>query len=331
MNRLKGLSAAVLALLLLAACGSMNNGSTYPTGSTYPAGTTYPNAVSEIRGTVDSVDLNSRSIYLSNVSNYSTNLYPNSGNNSSNVRVYYDDRTTVSWNGTNYRPTDLERGDQVSVRVDRSGNQLLAESMNVLYNARGSMASSSPTSPSSPYGVSSVHGTIRSIDTYGRTISVDPGYGSYMTVNYASNTPVYFNNRPYTISDLEVGDQIDLRVSDLGGGRFNAQDITVTRSVNGAGTSSSQYSTMRGTVRFVDPSTRTISIDSPTWMTGFQTNPGSAMVIQYDPNVQVNYQGQLHPVNNLEPGDVIDVQVQRLSGGNYLAQSITLVRDVNAR
>jgi len=329
MNRMKGLSAAVFALLL-AACGSIgNNGSSYPSGSTYPGGSTYPTATSEIRGTVDSVDLNSRSIYLTNVSNYSTNLYPNGGGNTGSLRVYYDDRTTVSYNGTNYRPTDLERGDQVSVRVDRSSNQLLAQSMDVLYNARGSMASSGS---SAPYGVSSVHGTVRSIDTYARTISVDPGYGSYMTINYASNTPVYYNNRTFAISDLEVGDQIDAHVSDLGGGRFNAQDITVTRSVNGSGgTYGSQLSTIRGTVRYVDPSTRTISMDSPTWMSGFQTNPGSAMTIQYDSSAQVNYQGQLHPVTNLERGDVIDVQIQKLSGGNYLAQSITLVRDVNAR
>jgi len=36
-------------------------------------------------------------------------------------------------------------------------------------------------------------------------------------------------------------------------------------------------------------------------------------------------------VTNLERGDVIDVQVQKLSGEDYLAQNITLVRDVNAR
>ncbi|MDQ6800890.1 MAG: DUF5666 domain-containing protein [Acidobacteriota bacterium] len=322
---MKELSAAVFALLLTSACGMLNNGSSYPSGSSYPTNTT-----SEIRGTVDSVDVNSRSIYLTNVSNYSSNLYPNgSGNNGNgNVRVYYDDRTTVSYNGTNHRPTDLERGDQVSVRVDRSSNQLLAQSMEVLYNSRGSQASSGST----PYGVSSVHGTVRSIDTYARSISVDPGYGSYMTINYASNTPVYYNSRTYAISELRAGDQIDARVSDLGGGRFNAQDITVTRNGSGGGgTYGSQVSTIRGTVRYVDPSTRTISIDNATSISGFQTNPGSAMTIQYDSSAQVNYQGQLHPVTNLERGDVIDVQLQQLSAGNYLAQNITLVHDVNAR
>jgi hypothetical protein len=185
MNRMKQLSAAAFALLLAVACSSTNNG--YPSGTS--SGTSYPSGASEIRGTVDSVDLNSRSIYLTDVSNYSTNLNPGGGNN--NVRVFYDDRTTVSYNGKNYRPQDLERGDQVSVRVDRSSNQLLAQSMDVLHNTRGGMASTSP-----PYGAASVvHGTVRSIDSYGRTITVDPGYGSYMTINYASNSPRRFAGR----------------------------------------------------------------------------------------------------------------------------------------
>ncbi|HEY8132613.1 MAG TPA: DUF5666 domain-containing protein [Thermoanaerobaculia bacterium] len=313
--------AAVLALLFAAACTSTNN--PYPSG-TYPSGSTYPSGTSEIRGTVDSVDLNSRSIYLTNVTGYSNYLNPGGGNN---VRVFYDDRTTVNYQGRNYRPEDLERGDQVSVRVDRSSNQLLAQSMDVLYNARGGMSSSSPS-----YGSSSVvHGTVRSIDKYAGAITVDPGSGSYMTINYATNTPVYYNGRTYAPTDLQIGDQVDVRVNDLGGGRLSAQDITVTRSASGSGTYGTQYSTIRGTVRYVDPSTRTIVLDSPNWMSGFQTNPGTTMTVQYSPSLQVNYQGQLYPVTNLERGDIVDVQVQDLGGSSYMAQNIALVRNVNAR
>jgi hypothetical protein len=85
-------------------------------------------------------------------------------------------------------------------------------------------------------------------------------------------------------------------------------------------------------VNYVDPSTRTIVIDSPTRL-GFQTSSGTTTTttIQYNSSTQVNYQGQLYPVTNLERGDVIDVQVQDLGGTNYLAQSITVVRNVNVR
>jgi hypothetical protein len=317
MNRMTTLAAAAFALLLAAACTSSNN--------SYPIGTAYPSGTSEIRGTVDSVDLNSRSVYLTNVNGYGNNLNPGGRNN--NVRVFYDERTTVNYQGRNFRPEDLERGDQVSIRVDRSSNQLMAQSMDVLYNTRGGMSSSSP-----PYGTSSVvHGTVRSNDNYARTMTVDPGYGSSMTITYATNTPVNYNGRTYTPADLAVGDQVDVRVNDLGGGRLSAQDITVTRSTSSSGTYGSQYSTIRGNVRYVDPSTRTIVIDSPNWMSGFQTNPGTTMTIQYSPSSQVNYQGQLYPVANLERGDVVDIQVQDLGGSNYLAQNIALVRNVNAR
>src|SRR2546430_16621615 len=106
------------------------------------------------------------------------------GSGGSSVRVYYDDRTTVSYQGKNYRPEDLERGDEVTVRADQSGNQLIAQSMSVTYNARGGMTSGS--SSTIPYG-SAIHGTVRSIDTYNRTISVDRGFGSYLTVSFDAN------------------------------------------------------------------------------------------------------------------------------------------------
>ncbi len=311
MNRMKALAAAALVLLLAAACGSLGNYGGSPSGTT------------QISGTVDSVDTNSRSIYLINTSGNSNSLYPGGGGGG-NVRIYYDNKTTVNYQGRNYRPEDLERGDQVSVRVDRSGNQLLAQSMDVTYNARGGMASSS-----SPSGNNSVvHGTVRAIDNYARTVTVDQGYGSNLIISFSSNTPVYYNNQTYAPSNLQIGDQVDVRVTDLGGGRFSAQDFTVTQSMSSGGPYGSQYSTLRGTVRYVDSSARTIVIDSPTWMSGFLNNPSSTMTIRYGANAQVSYQGQLYPVTNLERGDVIDIQVQDLGGGNYLAQSITVVRSV---
>lgn len=321
MNRYKTLAAATFALLLLAACGSSGNGIGDIFGSGSGNNTAY-----DIRGTVDSVDPNNQSIVLTNVSGYNTNL--NTGGNGS-LRVYYDSRTTLNYQGKTYRPDQLERGDEVTVRVNQSGNQLIAQTMDVTYNSRGGMASSGTT-----YG-SVVHGTVRSVDTYRRTISVDRGYGSLMTVEYNSNTPVTFNGRSYSPADLEPGDEIDIRTSDLGSGRFGAQDITVTRTVNGIGSNgtygsstSSSISTIRGTVRLIDATNRTIEIDNSSWVSGFKTNTGTRFIIHYDPNTSVDYNGQLYPVTNLERGDVVDVQVQNLGSSNYLAQRIVLVKNV---
>src|SRR5258707_8947824 len=138
--------------------------------------------------------------------------YLNTGGGDS-FRVFLDNHTTLNYQGRTYRPDQLERGDEVSVLVDQSGNQLLAQSMDVTYNSRSGMASSSNGTYDSV-----VHGTVRSVDTYRRTISVDRGYGSTITIEYTSNTPVSLNGRTYSPRDLQAGDEIDIRTNDLGNG-----------------------------------------------------------------------------------------------------------------
>lgn len=321
MKTAKTIAAAVFALVLTAACGSSGIGDILGGGGTN-------NQAYDLRGTVDSVDLNSHSLYLTNVSGYTSNL--NTGGTSGNTaRVYFDNQTTVSFQGRTYHPEDLERGDQVTIHAAQNGNQLIAESMDVTYNAHGAMTSSA----SIPAG-SLIHGTVRSIDTSNRTMTIDRGYGSTLMVNYNANTPVYYNSRTYSPSDLDVGDEVDIRTSDLGSGRIGASDITVTRNVGGSGSSgtygtSTNVSTLRGTVRSVDTYNHLITLDSTSWLSGFKSSTsGNAMTVSYDTNARVDSNGQLYPITNLERGDVIDIQVSG-SSSNLLAQRITLVRDVN--
>jgi hypothetical protein len=243
MNRYKTLAAATVALLLMAACGTSGNsiGDIFGNGN-YPATS---NAAYQIRGTVDSVDTRGQSIFLTNVSGYNTNL--NTGRSDS-LRVYYDNRTTLNYQGRNFRPDQLERGDEVTVRVDQSGNQLIAETMDVTYNTRGGMASGSN-------------------GTYG---------------NPSSSYP-----------------------------------------------SSQQYSTIRGTILNVDTRNQTVELENTNWVSGFRTNNRSSrFVVRYDQNASVDYNGQMYPLTNLERGDVVDVQLQDLGSSNYVAQRLTLVRNV---
>ena len=317
MNRYKLLSVLSLSVLLLGACSTMDNGGIYGGGNSNPSNY-------EIRGTVDSVDLNSHSIYLTNVSGYNTSMLSGGGNN---VRVYYDDRTTVAYQGQSYRPQDLERGDEIAVRVDESGNSLVAESVTVTRDVTNGSVYGSDTT----YGTT-VRGTVRSIDTSRRTIEIDRGYGTNVMVEYDTSLPVYFNNQTYRVTDLERGDEVEIRGRDLGNSRYLAQDITVTRSISAGNTSgsSTQYSTVRGTVRSVDTARRTIELESASWISGFNTGAGSGsrMIFQYDTNVGVSVSGQLHPVENLESGDVVEVQFRNSNAATPFADRITLVRDV---
>lgn len=343
----KTLAAAAIALLFLAACGS-SGGLGDILGGTNSGNGTYNN---QLRGTVDSVDLQSSSIFLINVSQDSSML--SSGGNGNGVRVYFDNRTSVDYNGRSYRPEDLERGDQVSVRVDQSsGNRIYASSMSVLQDARNS-GGSYPSGGNYPnnggypsngsYG-SNVRGTVRNIDTSRRTIEIDStgGYNQSTRVEYDANTHVQYGGNSYRPQDLERGDEIDVRVRDIGNGRRVADNITVTRSISGGSGNngtygsgpSSQQSTIRGTVQYVDTNRRAIELSSVSW-SNFNRGSGSGgstIVVQYDTKTQVDVQGQAHPVSGLERGDVIDVQVQNTgSSNNYFAQRIYLVRDVNSR
>jgi hypothetical protein len=341
-SKFKTVTAAAIALLFVAACGSSGNSGL---GGIFGGGSNSGTANTEIRGTVDSVDLNSSSIYLINASSNTGSMLSNSGSGGGNsVRVYFDNRTAVDYQGRSYQPADLERGDQVAVRVDQSNNnRLYASSMSVLYDARsnGSYPSGSTNPNNGTYGAT-LHGTVRSIDTYRRTIAVDAGYGSSTTIQYNTNTPVYFNGGNYTPADLEVGDIIDVRGSNLGSNRYQAQDITVTRSISGTNSTNNNGtygqtngSTIRGTVISVDTNRRTIQLQGVNF-TGFDRNSqnGGTITVQYDTTTNVDVQGQLYPVTGLQRGDIVDVQVGSStynSNSNYFAQRIYLVRDINQR
>lgn len=318
MNFSKSLAVASLALLLLAACGSSGIGDILGGGNT--STDRY-----EIRGVVDSIDTSSHSIYLTNVSGY-TSMLSNGGG--SNVRVYYDNDTRVAYNGSTYRPEDLERGDEVSVRVDESGNSLVAEDVTVLRD----VTSGSSSYPSD--AMTTIRGTVRYVDTSRRTIEVDRGYGTTVFVEYDTATPVYFGNQTYRPADLERGDEIEIRTRDLGSGRFAAQDITVTRNVSGGSlpgsSSSASMSTIRGTVRSIDFDRRLIDLESASFISGFNSGAGTGtnvVTVHFDANAQIDVSGRMQSVSGLERGDVIEVRVTN-SGGQYWADRLYLVQDV---
>lgn len=310
----KYLFSGVLAslLVLTAGCGSSDIGDILG-GST-------SSSIREIQGVVDSVDLSSRSILLTNVRTHSASLADGGTGTGNTARIYFDNDTTVTYQGRTYRPEDLERGDEISARVDESGGRLIATSMNVLFDAAGT---------TTDRYASTLRGTVRHVDTSRRTIDIDRGtYGNLTTVEYDSNTEVMFGGRTYRPADLERGDEIDIAFRDLGNGRLLAQDITVVRSTSGTspGMASSE---LRGTVSYVNPNNRTIELSQASWAPQFTTGSGNTVVLHYDANTAVEFQGRTYAPTNLERGDVIDVQVRDMGAGSLLAQRIIVVRDVN--
>lgn len=227
----KSLVAASFALLLLAACGSSGIGDVLGGGNNN-------NQTYQIRGVVDSVDTNSQSVYLTNVSGYSTML--SNGGSGSTARVYFDNSTQVDYQGRAYRPQDLERGDEVTVNVDESNNQLLAQSMTVTYDASNNNSSSNYPNSNQQ---STIRGTVYSIDSSRHTMTLEStnwisGFqgntnsGSRVTVYYDNNASVDVQGRLYPISNLERGDVVDVRVYGSNSSSLQAQSIVLVRDIN---------------------------------------------------------------------------------------------------
>jgi hypothetical protein len=85
---------------------------------------------------------------------------------------------------------------------------------------------------------------------------------------------------------------------------------------------------VRGTVSYIDTNARRIDLDVAYINNLRNTNGGQRGSIYYDNNTRVVYQNNEYNVTDLERGDEIEVRGVN-DNGRYLAQTITVVRDVS--
>lgn len=252
---------ALVAAVLLTGCGSSGIGDILGSGSggSGSDGRYEParSSISDVRGTVERVDTRNRLIVVDGDA-YRNNLR-NSGSGDEIV-LYYDERTTVAHEGQTYRPQDLEPGDRIEADVDQSGDVLMAQRIDVLYDATSSGVSSGTGSTGTwddrndrndrdTLGTTEVRGTVLSVDTRNRMLEVErrsgygSGYGSnfdstggstgstsrygeVVRVYYDSSTIVEYQGRRYSPENLERGDLVEVEVDETGG-RLIAQEILV--------------------------------------------------------------------------------------------------------
>lgn len=219
------------ALLLLAACGSSGLGDILGGGGQASGAPPTTTSSADVYGTVSSVDTRNQRIDLT-MDDY------NSG--SRNVTVYYDSRTRVTYQNQQGNPSQLERGDRVSIRMINSGNQSVADLITVTQSVSGTGSyPSNPgrTSPSTATG--RVTGTINYIDTNARLINVNASYvtglrtsnNNTFSIYYDGRTRVMYQGQTYTPADLERGDQVEVTTYNSGNNQVVADTITVTRNV----------------------------------------------------------------------------------------------------
>ena len=92
--------------------------------------------------------------------------------------------------------------------------------------------------------------------------------------------------------------------------------------------SSTQSSDVRGTVAAIDTNARRIDLNVSYINNLRDNNNGQRGSIYYDNDTRVTYNGQSYGVTDLERGDEIEVRGVA-DNGRYLAQQITVIRDVS--
>lgn len=283
------IGAAVLALGFATACGSTGMGdilgspdTTNPTGA----------YSSQVTGTVDHVDTRNREIVVRASDAYRSNLR----NGGDLVAVAYDSETTVRYQNRDYRPEDLEPGDEVRIDVDRSGNQLVATDIAVTYDAT---AGSDRTASNDRYGTYDRYGNPDPNGTYDRDgRPIDRGTGNY------DRNGNYQPNGGYDRNGTWVG----TGNSGSGSGVFaNSRDL-------------------EGTVSRVDTRNRTLELTDPS---GRYAGNTGRVIVEYDPQTVVEYQGRRYDPGALERGDVVQLDV-RDSGGRLLADRVVVVADARS-
>jgi hypothetical protein len=101
-------------------------------------------------------------------------------------------------------------------------------------------------------GASVVAGTIRSVDTRSQQIALQQSNGQTVALGFDNQTRVVYQNRSYSVTALESGDQVSARVQQRQDGSYYTDSVQVTQPAAGSSTGSESLQSLQGTVRQVD-------------------------------------------------------------------------------
>lgn len=179
-SRSIGVAAAALVLLSTGAC-SAASGLGNVLGSVLGQG-----QGSQVSGTIQGVDTRNAQVVLAQP-------------NGQTVYLAYDNNTQVSYNNQNYSVTNLERGDQVTARVQQLQNGGYYTDLIQVDRSASNSTSTNGTS------VQSYQGTVRAVNQSQGWFSVDAGNGYTYQVVLANQLSRDDYNR---FNALRVGDYV---------------------------------------------------------------------------------------------------------------------------
>jgi hypothetical protein len=145
-------------------------------------------------------------------------------------------------------------------------------------------------------------GTIRGVDTRSQRISIQESNGQTVPVSYDNQTQVVFQNRSYSPTALENGDQVTARVQ-ANGNSYYTDYVQVDQSVSTAGGAASNVQLLQGTVRQIDRRNGLFTVD---------VNNSGTLTVSLPNNLSGN---DVNRFNSLRSGQFISFYGTYLSNG----------------
>jgi ribosomal protein L19 len=163
-----------------------------------------------------------------------------------------------------------------------------------------------------------VVGEVERVDLLDDEVLVRDRGGRVWRLRYEADTPVLFEGRQYRVENLEPGDTVRVEVREESGGTLVARRITVEQSVQerGAGTTRPPaVDEVVGEVVRVDRAELVVD-----------DGRGGTQRIGYSADTEVYYRGERYEVANLEPGDLVRVEVRRDRSGDRFTDYVVVTR-----
>ena len=162
-------------------------------------------------------------------------------------------------------------------------------------------------------GGGQVNGTVRSVNTQSRFLTLQQSNGQNVDLQYDNQTRVVYQNQTYSVTSLDPGDQVSARVQQLQSGAYYTDSIVVLQPVSGTGgtVGGGAVQNLQGTVRQIDRNNGLFTIDAGgnvTLTVSLPYNASSTTVQRF---------------NNLRSGDYVRFQ------GVYLSQTRVELRQFN--
>jgi len=171
-----------------------------------------------------------------------------------------------------------------------------------------------------PYGVTEHHaravrGTVERVDPGAHVIVLQPGQEERgeLVLSYDDDTKVEYHGQRYRPENLERGDRIDAAVERTPDG-FSALAIQVTYDASSGEGQEDQgreaTAELRGVVRSNDTDEQTVEIQPA----GPRHGPSDVVVVHYDDETVVEFQGRRYGPENLERGDAVEIELRDARG-----------------